>query len=446
MLTNNKKTIFKVSQLTQQVQQLLEASYRDIWVEAEISNLSKPASGHWYFSIKDANSQLRCAMFRNRASLNRHPINDGDLVRVRGKLTVYSARGDMQLIVSHIEPAGAGALQQRYLLLKNKLQLEGLFSQDKKRKLPKVPKRIGVITSPSGAAIQDVLTTLKRRFPAASVLIYPAVVQGEKGADSIRGALNFAQLQNQCDVLLVTRGGGSLEDLWCFNEEAVVREIANCHIPIMSAVGHEVDVTLSDFAADLRAPTPTAAAELLTPDKTEMLDRVKQVKERLIYTQRNQFLNHSQSVDWLAKRIRHPRSLLQQHQHRLLTQKQRILNIKQQYFMRLNTRLEQLQSRISLLAPNRLIQQRKLALESNKSVLINVIKHTLDKQQQVLKHYSDTLNAVSYHRTLDRGYAIVQTADANQVLGSQAMLNVDDEIMVVMKDGSIDAKVIKKSN
>ncbi|MBK1727471.1 exodeoxyribonuclease VII large subunit, partial [Halorhodospira neutriphila] len=273
--------VYTPSQLNQEVRGMLETALPTVWVEGEISNLARPASGHIYFTLKDAGAQVRCALFRGRASALRHRPGDGDQVRVRAKASLYPARGAFQLIVEHLEEAGEGALRQAFEALQQRLAAEGLFSAADKRPLPAQPQRLGVVTSPTGAAIRDVLTVLARRFPALPVLIYPVAVQGEGAAPAIARALELAGRRREVDVLLLTRGGGSLEDLWPFNEEAVARAIRACPIPVVSAVGHEVDVTIADLAADLRAPTPSAAAEALSPDAAAWLERTRALRRRL---------------------------------------------------------------------------------------------------------------------------------------------------------------------
>lgn len=260
------RAVYTVSRLNQEVRLLLENVYPLIWVEGEISNLSRPSSGHYYFSLKDQEAQVRCAMFRNTAIRLRFQPKDGMQVLVRARVGLYPARGEFQLIIEHMEDAGDGRLRRAFEELKHKLQREGLFDAARKRPLPVPPRRLGIVTSPTGAAIHDVLTVLRRRFPLLPVLIYPVQVQGEGAAEQIAAAIRLANERKEVDLLLVTRGGGSLEDLWAFNEEVVARAIYASEIPVVSAVGHEVDVTIADLVADQRAPTPSAAAEMISPD------------------------------------------------------------------------------------------------------------------------------------------------------------------------------------
>jgi len=275
------RTVFTVSRLNREVRVLLERGLGVVWVEGEISNFSQPASGHWYFSLKDRNAQLKCAMFRLRNATTGFTPKAGQQVLARGRISLYEPRGEYQFIAEHLEEAGVGALQRQFELLKTKLAGEGLFAPQIKRALPRFPRRIGVITSPTGAAIRDILHILARRFPPAAVLIYPTAVQGIAAAPAIIGALQTAGLRRECDVLILARGGGSLEDLWAFNDERVARTIRACPIPVVAGIGHEIDFTIADFVADARAPTPSGAAELVVPDRAAFLDALSRTGERL---------------------------------------------------------------------------------------------------------------------------------------------------------------------
>jgi exodeoxyribonuclease VII large subunit len=290
------RVIYSVSQLNDQVKDLLEHSFPPLWVEGEISNFSCPASGHWYLSLKDSQAQVRCAMFRNRnQGLGFQPKN-GLQVLARGRPGLYAPRGEFQLILDQIEPAGEGALRRAFELLKQKLQAEGLFDETYKQALPTVPDRIGIITSPTGAALRDILNVLRRRFPLGQVVIYPVPVQGTEAAPAIVRALKTAAERQECDLLVVARGGGSLEDLWAFNEESVARAIHACPLPVVSGVGHEIDFTIADFVADLRAPTPSAAAELVSPDVAEWRTRLLRLPAQLAVQQGRRLQQLGQSL------------------------------------------------------------------------------------------------------------------------------------------------------
>lgn len=434
--------VYQVSDLTDEMRRLMETSYPDIWIEGELSSLSTPASGHLYFSLKDERSQLRCAMFKGRASGSRYRPKVGDLVRVRAKISVYTARGDLQCIVQHIEEAGEGLLQRRYEELKQKLDREGLFSQALKKAIPGFAKHIGVITSPSGAAVRDIITTLNRRCPGIPVTIYPAVVQGETAAPSIISALRDAVGHQQCDVLLISRGGGSLEDLWCFNHEAVAREIARCPIPIVSGVGHEVDVTIADLVSDLRAPTPTAAAEMLSPDTDQLIAGLNSIQFRLSngITQRLQRL--AQNVDMTARQLVHPKQQLSQKSEKLLLTQQRLYrSIVTDLSRRFEKNKEQ-RTRLILQTPYKRIHddgKRTLSLGQR---LLRVQSQRLKSAQQNISALSGQLNAVSPLATLDRGYSIARDKNSD-IVRSTDQTKPKDRLKVEVSNGILDCEVLQ---
>src|SRR5271167_2003565 len=296
------RDVYSVSRLNREVRVLLERGFASLWLEAEISNFSRPSSGHWYFSLKDAAAQVRCAMFRQRNMLCSFTARDGQKVLVRARIGLYEPRGEYQLIVDHMEDAGLGALKRLFEELSAKLKQEGLFDAERKRPLPSLPRRIGIITSPTGAAVRDILHVLARRFPAAAVLIYPVAVQGAQAAPEIIAALKLAGRRAECDVLILARGGGSLEDLWAFNDEALARAIAASPIPVVSGIGHEVDVTIADFAADVRAPTPSAAAEIVVPDADEWLASLSRLGQRLQRALRHGMDAQRERLRWIIGR------------------------------------------------------------------------------------------------------------------------------------------------
>ncbi len=278
--TRTDRDVYSVSRLNKEVRLLLESGLPLLWLEGELSNFAAPASGHWYFSLKDSTAQVRCAMWRQRNTQVRFRPKDGMAVLVRARVGLYEPRGEYQLLIEHLEEAGEGALKREFEKLKARLAAEGLFAAERKRPLPAVPRRIGVVSSPTGAAIHDILRVLRARFPAAAVLLYPTAVQGAAAVPEIVRAIEAASRRNECDVLIIARGGGSLEDLWCFNDERVARAIAACRVPTVSGVGHEVDVTIADFVADVRAPTPSAAALATVPDKRGWLEMLAQLEQR----------------------------------------------------------------------------------------------------------------------------------------------------------------------
>ncbi|MFT4812652.1 MAG: exodeoxyribonuclease VII large subunit, partial [Marinoscillum sp.] len=305
--------VFTVSQLNQRAKQLLEITFSSVKVEGEISNLSRPSSGHWYFTLKDKGAQVRCAMFRSRTAQVKFQPKEGDQIVVRGKVSLYENRGDYQLIVDAMKPSGEGQLQQAFIQLKQKLGAEGLFATESKQALPSQIKRIAVITSPTGAAIHDILTVLKRRFPAIEVDIYPVQVQGKDAAQQIIWSINQANADARADVIIAGRGGGSIEDLWCFNDENLARTIFHSRLPIVSAVGHEVDFTIADFVADVRAPTPSAAAEMLSPDQQDYWQRLITLTSQLEKSIRQQLQNKQWQLQSAQRGLQHPGDKLTQY-------------------------------------------------------------------------------------------------------------------------------------
>ncbi len=433
------RDIFSVSRLVRESKAVLEGSFPLLWVEGEISNLARPASGHIYFTLKDEAAQVRCAMFRMRSlHLGFRPTN-GQRVTARVRVSLYEARGEFQLIAEHMEEAGFGALQREFEALKNRLGREGLFNTEQKRPTPALPKRIGVITSPSGAAIRDILSVLKRRFPAVPVLIYPVQVQGDSAKEEIAAAIRLAAQRNDCDVLILSRGGGSLEDLWAFNEEIVARAIFDCPIPIVSGVGHEIDTTIADFVADLRAPTPSAAAELITPDQYELRQTLDQQQLRLSNALRNRLKQQQQRLDWLDKRLqqRHPGAQLQCQIKRITE-----LNRRLQYAMRgkLRTAGAELATLDARLQRHNPLQQLR-HLQDQQQQLTQRLRHAIEQllshKQQQLAAVSRALNSVSPLATLERGYAIVQGADSQGVITDASHTRVGDAIEARLARGRL---------
>ncbi len=324
--TEPERDVYSVSRLNREVRLLLERGMSVIWIEGELSNFSQPSSGHWYFTLKDRDAQVRCAMFRQRNMLVGFTPRVGQQVLARAKVSLYEPRGDYQLIVEHLEEAGVGALRREFERLKAKLAAEGLFDPARKRELPRCPRRIGVVTSPTGAAIRDILHILGRRFPAAAVLIYPTAVQGAAAVPAIVEAIELASQRRECDVLIVARGGGSIEDLWAFNDERVARAIHACSIPVVTGIGHEIDFTIADFVADVRAPTPSGAAELVVPDRREWLAVLKRIAERLEVAMRRELRAFSARSDAARLRLQlaHPGTRLTQQAQRLDDLEQRL--------------------------------------------------------------------------------------------------------------------------
>ncbi|TBW54640.1 exodeoxyribonuclease VII large subunit [Marinobacter halodurans] len=429
-----------VSELNHQVRHLLEVSFLQVWVEGELSSFSRPSSGHWYFTLKDAKSQIRCAMFRgNNQRVSKTP-KEGDQILIRGKVTLYEARGDYQIIVESLEPAGLGALQQAFEALKKKLQAEGLFEAERKKPVPTVPRHIGVVTSPTGAAIHDILTVLKRRCPGIPVTLYPTSVQGAGAADEIVDAIRKAERHGVADVLIIGRGGGSLEDLWPFNEEKVARAIAECRLPTVSAVGHEVDFSIADFVADFRAPTPSAAAEHLAPDQSAWLRTLDQQLHRLESIIQRILRNMGQQLGHLGQRLRDPRRELQAYQQRLDEQEIRLLSTMRQRLARVEQQLQQNRQRLSAQSPQRMLNERLERTGQLGERLQRALHWRLGEQRERLAHAGQALQLVSPLATLDRGYAIVGTAE-KPVVRRASDLYAGDSITARLGQGHVEALV-----
>ncbi len=430
-----------VSQLNHQVRHLLESSFMQASVEGELSGLSRPSSGHWYFSLKDQRCQVRCAMFRGFNQRLRTLPKEGDQVRIRGKVTLYENRGDFQIIVEHLEPAGLGALQQAFDALKVRLQAEGLFAVERKKPIPEIPRHIGVITSPTGAAIHDILTVLARRCPGIPVTLYPTAVQGKAATAGVVAALNRAARHGVADVLIIGRGGGSLEDLWCFNEEAVARAIAACPLPTVSAVGHEVDVTIADFVADFRAPTPSAAAEKVSPDQSAWISRLGQTEQRLYAAARRSLRQQGNRLGHLSARLRDPRRELQEKAQRLDELELRFRRSIGQYLNQNLNRNRQLEERLLARKPSRQIAEQGQVLDQLLKRLRRTANQDLELRSERLLSAARTLHAVSPLATLGRGYAIVSSTN-QAVVRDPATLNLGDMITARLARGQVDATVV----
>lgn len=436
------RDIYSVSRLNGEVRRLLETNFALLWVEGELSNFARPASGHWYFSLKDDQAQVRCAMFRNRNQLVDLRPRDGMQVLVRARISLYEARGDYQLIVEHMEEAGHGALQRAFEALKHKLSAEGLFDSAHKRPLPDFPKRIGVITSPTGAAIRDVLSVLRRRFPALPVLVYPVRVQGEGAAAEIAAALRLAGGRRDCDALILTRGGGSLEDLWAFNEEVVARAVYECELPVVCGVGHEIDFTIADFVADLRAPTPSAAAELASPSASELAARFAAHRSQLANIIQGRLRERSGHVTTLERRLaqRHPRQRLMQHAQRLDELEQRLRRALRLVLQTKNERLARAELHLDRLSPARRIERLEDHRRGLERRLRSALERRLERARSRLLMSERQLHAFSPLATLNRGYAIVRREDG-AVLRAYHQVGPGERVTAQLADGSLDLRV-----
>jgi exodeoxyribonuclease VII large subunit len=417
------REIFTVSRLNREARMLLERALGSVWLEGEISNLSRPSSGHWYFSLKDEAAQVRCAMFRQRNMLVRFPLRDGALVLARGRVSVYEARGEFQVVVEHLEEAGEGALRRRFEALKQKLAAEGLFDERHKQALPRLPGRIGVITSPTGAALRDILHVLARRFPAAGVLVYPVPVQGEAAPREIEQAIRLAALRRDCDVLIVARGGGSLEDLWAFNDEAVARAMFACPIPIVSGVGHETDFTIADLVADLRAPTPSGAAERVVPDREEWLRAFGAAERRVSQSARRRLADLGSLLLVREQRLdrAHPGVRLRQHAQRLDELDGRLRRAFRAKLDDARTRATTASTLLSRASPVLRLEAGQVRLASCSRALATAARSRVAGERSRFELAMRTLNAVSPLATLERGYAIVADAEGHVLLDPAAL-------------------------
>lgn len=436
--------IYSVSQLNQSVRLMLENQLGAVWLTGEISNFSQPVSGHWYLSLKDENAQVRCAMFRMKnLRVSFRPTN-GMQVLVRANVSLYEPRGDYQLIIESMHLAGEGLLMQQFEALKMKLAAEGLFAQHLKKNLPHFSKAVGIITSKTGAALQDILHILQRRDPSLKIIIYPTAVQGKDAATDIAQMIELANQRQEVDVLIVGRGGGSLEDLWCFNEEIVARAIFHSHLPVISAVGHETDVTIADFVADVRAPTPSAAAELVSRNQTELLQQLQYRRQRLEIALDRLFAEKQQKLKHLSLRLhnQHPQAqlriqqqLITQLSHRLQQSLRHRWQKKAENLTALSMRLYKNPFPLRLQQYEQQLAQLKVRLNSHMNL-------TLSLQQKQLAHLCGKLDSLSPLKVLARGYSITQNQQ-NFTIRSMKDVNVGEQIKTRLPDGDIISQVIR---
>tara|TARA_R110002020_G_scaffold86363_34_gene212886 strand:+ start:2971 stop:4317 length:1347 start_codon:yes stop_codon:yes gene_type:complete len=436
------RQVLRPSQLNALARDLLEGSFPQVWVEGEISNFSRPASGHAYFTLKDARAQVRCALFRSNAARLRFAPRDGMLVLARGRLTLYEARGDYQLVLEHLEEAGEGALRRAFEELKARLAAEGLFDTDRKRPLPAYTRRLAVITSPRGAAVRDVLSVLGRRFPLLEVEVLPVPVQGDGAAAQILDMLQRAGRSGRYDLVLLTRGGGSLEDLWAFNDEALARAIVASPVPVVAAIGHEVDVSLADFAADLRAPTPSAAAELLVPDRGELLDRLRRDRQRFDALLARLLGAQAQRVDqaFLKLQALRPQLRLERGRNRLDALRHRLGQAWQAPSARRSERLSRLLRRLDQAHPRRRLEAHRHRLALLQRALSALPARLVEPRRLQLRGLARALESVSPLATLGRGYAIVFD-ESGQVLRRAADARDGDRLRARLADGELALKV-----
>ncbi len=481
------KDVYPVSRLVREVRLMLDGSFPLLWVEGEISNLAMPASGHIYFTLKDSAAQVRCAMFRGRNQQLRFTPENGMQVLLRVKVTLYEGRGEFQLVVEHMEEAGSGALQRAYEALKARLGQEGLFDTAHKKPLPALPQTIGIVSSPDGAAVHDILHVLKRRFPAIKVILYPVAVQGETAPRQIANAIQTADQRQECDLLIVGRGGGSLEDLWSFNDELVARALFACQIPTISAVGHEIDFTIADFVADVRAPTPSAAAELAVPEARQLAlnlsgllqnlgnriqqklaneqrhirylsqrlprpqqqiklqqQQLKRLQTQLDYSIQRRLQGKQQQLDYLSVRLPHPQLRISWRQTRLqdLTQRfEKAFSVQQQQF---KLQSQNLNDRLKRLLPVSRLKQQQQLVEALSSQLNRLTRQQITDHKNQLAQLMRTLSVVSPLNTLERGYSITSDAQTGNVIYRSDEVTVGQSLQIRLFEGQLDCEVRRK--
>ena len=441
---DNTQEIISVSEINKRAKSILEEKFPFIWIQGEVSNFFSAASGHWYFSLKDESSEIRCAMFTNKNHHITFEPKDGDHLVVNGTLSIFEGRGQYQIIVEHIELAGEGALLKAFEELKKKLQLEGLFDDSIKRQLPAYPKNIAVVTSPDGAVIQDIINVLDRRSPFLDLTVVPTLVQGEKAAPLICDALNKVGKLKKVDVVILARGGGSIEDLWAFNNEEVARAIVNCPTPIISAVGHETDFTIADFVSDLRAPTPSIAAEIISQPYSELIETLEGYQNYISRSVISQIDLQRTQITNLIKRIRHPGDKLREISQKLdYVETALIQNINQEISFKKNgLNLKDLSLQQN--SPQNKIKEAKVYLQNASKDLLKALKLEIERKSTVLAEIVATLQAVSPLSVLSRGYSIISTEPDGKILSSSNQVEIGQTISAILSKGSIKAEIKSK--
>ena len=448
--TRPSRQVFAVAELNRKARQLLETHFSTVWVQGEISNFARPQSGHWYFTLKDSSAQVRCAMFRNKNNRLRFQPKEGDEVIARGRISLYEGRGDYQLIVENLEPAGAGALQQQFEQLKKRLQQEGLFTSERKIDLPTYPEHIVVITSATGAALRDIISVFKRRAPHILLSVYPVVVQGQESAGQIVSAITHLNRQHGAlstpvDAIILARGGGSLEDLWSFNEEIVARAIDNSTLPIVSAVGHETDITISDMVADYRAPTPSAAAEVLSPDMAGIKNQLEQYKGRLINTAGMRLSRANQALAQTARLLRHPGQRLEEHNQRCDELADRLQRSTTLVLANKGLHFQHQADRLINQAPSAKIVLSAKMLDGLSQRLRPAMQQRLQQVTAAFLQQTRVLETVSPLATLDRGYSILKD-EGGAIIRDANRLQPGDLIEATLSNGKIQAAVTRSES
>ena len=441
---DNTQEIISVSEINKRAKSILEEKFPFIWIQGEVSNFFSAASGHWYFSLKDESSEIRCAMFTNKNHHITFEPKDGDHLVLNGTLSIFEGRGQYQIIVEHIELAGEGALLKAFEELKKKLQLEGLFDDSIKRQLPAYPKNIAVVTSPDGAVIQDIINVLDRRSPFLDLTVVPTLVQGEKAAPLICDALNKVGKLKKVDVVILARGGGSIEDLWAFNNEEVARAIVNCPTPIISAVGHETDFTISDFVSDLRAPTPSIAAEIISQPYSELIETLEGYQNYISRSVISQIDLQRTQITNLIKRLRHPGDKLREISQKLdYMETSLIQNINQEISLKKND-LNLKDLSLQQNSPQNKVKEAKVYLQNASKDLLKALKLEIERKSTDLAEIVATLQAVSPLSVLSRGYSIISREPDGKILSSANQVEIGQTISAILSKGSIKAEIKSK--
>ena len=436
-------TALTVTELTANIRLSLEGTFPDIWVQGEVSNLSTPSSGHVYFTLKDSRSQIRAVVFRRTAMSLRFALANGLDVLVRGRVTVYEPRGDYQILVDSVEPQGVGALQLAYEQLKERLEKEGLFDVSRKQVLPFLPRKLGIITSRSGAAIRDILTVLHRRCPIISVVLYPVAVQGDGAAEQIAKAIRQCDQQGEVEVMIVGRGGGSLEDLWCFNEEVVVRAIADCRIPVVSAVGHEIDVTLADFAADYRAPTPSAAAEAVSPVLDDLRESIQDYGTRMSRTLQSQLKRARHQFQMAVRVLPDPQRIVQMQFQRIDEFTQRLTRAILSAQMARRPDVIALSSLLMQHSPRQRIHRAGMLVHQYAMQLKKAMPSLTEIKRHQFQNMALSLQALNPLGILSRGYSVIEKLPTGEIIRSRTQVQPGDSIRAIVSDGTLSCLVEK---
>ena len=443
-LLDNTQEIISVSEINRRAKSILEENFPFVWIQGEVSNFFSAASGHWYFSLKDESSEIRCAMFANRSHRITFEPKDGDHLVLNGTLSIFEGRGQYQIIVEHIELAGEGALLKAFEELKKKLLTEGLFDDSLKKKLPSYPRSIAVVTSPDGAVIQDIINVLSRRSPFFNLTVVPTLVQGEKAAPLICEALNKASDLENIDLIILARGGGSIEDLWAFNNEEVARAIVNCPIPLVSAVGHETDFTISDFVADIRAPTPSIAAEIISQPYSELKETLKGYQGYLLKSVESQFDSQRTRITNLIKRIRHPGDKLREIGQKVDYLETALIQEMHQKVSFKKNQLNLTQLSLQQNSPQNKVKEAKVYLQNASKDLLKAFNLKIERKRKLLGELVATIEAVSPLSVLARGYSIISTEPDGKILSSSDQVKIGQTISAVLNKGSIKAEVKSK--